>query len=271
MQAKRHYDAGSENAGLAAELERLAAQARLSWRAECRRLAQFDIPADAALLELGCGPGFVTELLNAFLPNCRITALDHDAALLDRARERIGGNKAIDLVEAEATATGLPDASFDVVFSRYLFQHLPDPMPVAREALRVLRPGGLHVIIDVDDSLWGVVEPSFPKLQTIHAQAAALQRANGRDRHVGRHIWSILRCAGYANLDLDVFCYHSNELGLDAFRPQLDPARLLPFVGEAGISMTSFASAHALYNEFLAAPDAQVMLLGFIGSGRRQR
>jgi ubiquinone/menaquinone biosynthesis C-methylase UbiE len=269
--AERLYDANAENVGLAAELDRLQAQARLSWRAECRRLAQLQIPSDASLLELGCGPGFVTELLHELLPNGTITALDHDAALLDQARTRIGANKAITFVRAEAAATGLPGASFDVVLSRYLFQHLSDPMPVAQEALRVLRPGGLHVIVDIDDGLWGVAEPSFPKLRAIHAQAAALQTVKGRDRHVGRHIWPILRRAGYVDLDLDVFCYHSCELGLDAFHPQLDPARLLPHLGDAGISMSSFVTAHALYNEFLAAPDAEVILLGFIGAGRRPR
>jgi SAM-dependent methyltransferase len=36
-----------------------------------------------------------------------------------------------------------PDHSFDIIYSRYVFEHVQDPDAVARELLRVLKPGGL--------------------------------------------------------------------------------------------------------------------------------
>jgi SAM-dependent methyltransferase len=48
----------------------------------------------------------------------------------------------------EATATGLPDASADVVFERALIHHVPDLAAVAAEAAGVLHPGGVLLIQD---------------------------------------------------------------------------------------------------------------------------
>jgi SAM-dependent methyltransferase len=46
---------------------------------------------------------------------------------------------------ADASATGLPDASVDVVFSNSVLEHVPGPVIAAcfREARRILRPGGV--------------------------------------------------------------------------------------------------------------------------------
>jgi SAM-dependent methyltransferase len=262
------YSAARENVGLDAELTRLEAQAALGWRAEQRRLRQLPVARRPAILELGCGPGFVTARLAETFPGCSITALDCDPELLGLARARTPGAR---FVQADAAATGLPDAAFDLVLSRYLFQHLHDPGPVAAEAMRVLRPGGTHAIVDVDDGLWGLAEPAFPRMQAIHAKASALQQTDGRQRNVGRRLWSILNAAGCDPIDVDVFCYGSDWLGLAPFLPQLDPARLLPFVVDGRLPMGDYIAAQAMTDAFAAEPAAQVLMLGFIGSGRRPR
>lgn len=263
------YDAASENVGFDAELARLEAQVALSWHAELRRLRGLGITDRPRIVELGCGPGQVTRRLHAAFPGCTIAAVDCDERLLAHARSNLAGLAGIDLIAADAAATGLPAASYDLIVSRYLFQHLADAAPVAREALRLLRPGGVHAIIDIDDGLWGTVTPAYPRLAEIHARSAALQEATGRDRHVGRHLWRILTDSGHASVDVDLFCYSSDALGLDVFAPQLDPARLLPLVAKGQIPMSDLIAAQVMTDAFMKAPNAQVLLVGFIGSGRR--
>jgi ubiquinone/menaquinone biosynthesis C-methylase UbiE len=262
------YDAFSENSRFTAELTRLEAQAALSWEAEAQRLAALPLPAAPRILELGAGPGFVTERLATLFPRAEITALDCDERLLELARARLEG-RPVTYVLADAAQTGLPDNSVDLVVSRYLLQHLEPPQPMLREALRLLRPGGLHVVIEVDDGLWGMAEPSFPALARIYAKAAALQQAAGRDRLAARHLHPLLQETGYTDVTLDAFCYSSDTLGLEPFLPQLDPSRLLPLVVDGKLPLTDLILVRVCLEQFKATPGARVILLGFVAVGRK--
>lgn len=263
------YRADQEHRDLESEVERLRAQALLSWRQEARLLGWLGLRDGMTVLDLGSGPGFVAEQLRQLLPNSPIIALDADVTMLDRARERHDEQQAgaLSFVHATATATGLPAESCDFVLARYLFQHLSDPVAAAREAWRVLKPGGTLAVIDVDAMLWGIVEPVYPQLQAIYARMGAEQAASGGDRLIGRRLWRILTEANFQEVELDAFVYHSDALGLDPFLPQLDPDRLLPLVRSGRLSLHEWTVAHTLYNQFRTSPQAYVLMVGLIASG----
>jgi SAM-dependent methyltransferase len=48
----------------------------------------------------------------------------------------------VNALHMDATRTAFPDAVFDFIYSFDTFEHLAEPAPVLREAVRVLRPGG---------------------------------------------------------------------------------------------------------------------------------
>jgi SAM-dependent methyltransferase len=48
-----------------------------------------------------------------------------------------------------------PDASFDIVVSRYVFEHVADPEEVSRELMRILKPGGWLCVMTPNK--WGYV------------------------------------------------------------------------------------------------------------------
>jgi ubiquinone/menaquinone biosynthesis C-methylase UbiE len=264
------YDARRENAGLAAELARLDAQCALGWEAEARRLGQLGLRDGQRVLEVGSGPGSFTERLAARLPTSEIVALDPDVELLAVARRRLAGvGGRVSFLAGSAASTGLADASVDVAISRYVFQHLADPVGAAAEVRRVLRPGGFHVVVDIDDGLWGLSEPAFPELRSIYARAGEAQRRRGGDRLVGRRLGRILEDAGYTNVGLDLFCYDSHSLGLGPFLPQLSPDRLLPLLGEGAIDAKDLGVVCGLLDRFLAAPSPFVLMVGFVAYGER--
>ena len=101
------------------------------------------------VLDLGCGTATLTILIKQMHPESEVTGLDIDARILDVARGKIARARLdITLDQGPATALSYPDDSFDRILSSLVFHHLrtDDKVRAAREAFRVLRPGGeLHV------------------------------------------------------------------------------------------------------------------------------
>src|SRR4030067_3626382 len=97
------------------------------------------------VLDLGCGTATLTILIKQMHPESEVTGLDIDARILDVAREKISrAGLDITLNQERSYALSSPDDSFDRILSSLVFHHLrtDDKVRAAREAFRVLRPGG---------------------------------------------------------------------------------------------------------------------------------
>jgi ubiquinone/menaquinone biosynthesis C-methylase UbiE len=190
--------------------------------------------------------------------------------MLDVARRRIGERFGARLVlrQASAEATSLPSASCDFVLARLLFQHLREPRLVAREARRILKPGGRLVITDIDDELFGIVEPPVPGLDGLLRTYGEAQAQRGGNRQVGRWLVFLLREAGFVDVDIESIAIHSDQAGLAECFPQLDPAPLQSLAAAGYLSSDEYAALRAAQAEFLAAesPFALVLLLMACGT-----
>ena len=92
-------------------------------------------------LEVGCGRGS----LSAYFSDAgyEATLLDLSPAVIDIAREIYAANGlAADFVVGDAEKLPFADASFDVLFSIGLLEHMSDPSTTLREQVRVLASGG---------------------------------------------------------------------------------------------------------------------------------
>jgi len=135
-------------------------------RAFKRRLVDLAEPrAGERVLDVGCGTGTLAVELAARCPGARITGVDADEAMLERARRK---SPELDLHVAMAQDLPFGDASFDLVVSSLFFHHLrrDDKLAVASELLRVMRPGARLAIAD-----WGA--PRDP-LKRVAAQGIRL-------------------------------------------------------------------------------------------------
>ncbi|MGC4065845.1 MAG: class I SAM-dependent methyltransferase [Polyangiaceae bacterium] len=92
------------------------------------------------VLNLGSGP--FLELPELGRLDHRFTLADIDPRAISLARE-LHGSALVDAKVIEADKP-LPfaDAQFDVVVSMDVIEHVPDPLPWLKDAVRVLRPGG---------------------------------------------------------------------------------------------------------------------------------
>jgi SAM-dependent methyltransferase len=96
--------------------------------------------------ELGCGTAYFSAwLARAGARPVGVDITPEQLATARRMQEKTGIE--FPLVEADAGATGLPDASFDLVISEYGASIWVDPYRWIPEAARLLRPGGRLVFL----------------------------------------------------------------------------------------------------------------------------
>ncbi|RME35151.1 MAG: methyltransferase domain-containing protein [Deltaproteobacteria bacterium] len=98
-------------------------------------------------LDLACGTGDICELLAQRYPEADIIGLDLTPEMLILARERCPHSN-IHFIAADMTATGLPDAGFDLITGSYALRNAPDLDRALAEIARLLRPGGHAAFLD---------------------------------------------------------------------------------------------------------------------------
>lgn len=95
--------------------------------------------AGAAVLDVGGGPGYFAEAFRA--AGASYAAVDPDVGELT-ARGEVGPN----MVRASGLFLPLADASLDLTYSSNVLEHVRDPEEMAREMVRVTKPGGTVLI-----------------------------------------------------------------------------------------------------------------------------
>jgi len=106
--------------------------------------------AEGAVLDVGCGPAEVLVRLARLSPTLRLTGVDVDAPMIDRARRKAAkAGVSPTFVVADAASLPFEDASFDLVTSSFAVHHWPDPHAGLAEVMRVVKPGGKVIIWDI--------------------------------------------------------------------------------------------------------------------------
>ena len=119
-------------------------------RVRRRLLDEAHIDDGHDVLDVGCGTGTFVVLAKRLHPGARVVGLDPDPKALARAERKIA-DEGLSIQLDQGFSDRLPygDASFDRVFSSFMFHHLTteEKEPTLREMRRVLRPGGsLHLV-----------------------------------------------------------------------------------------------------------------------------
>lgn len=113
-------------------------------------IAAVGVRAGQRVLDVGCGTGTLAVLIKKLHPQVDVFGLDPDPRALERARHK-AQRTGVALRFDQGFSTALPydAATFDHVFSTYMFHHLEkdDKAATLREVRRVLKPGGrLHLM-----------------------------------------------------------------------------------------------------------------------------
>lgn len=100
------------------------------------------IAPDEAVLDVGCGIGWLVRLIAAQVPRGRAAGIDLSDEMIRQARELSAGQERVQFEAGSAERIPFPDASFNRVVSIESAYYWPDPGAGIREIHRVLEPGG---------------------------------------------------------------------------------------------------------------------------------
>lgn len=147
-----------------AEQQRLIRQAH-AFRAEAEWLLdQIGVDAGWRVVDVGCGPLGVLDLLaDRVGAHGEIVGVDNEARMIEMARTVITQLSLanVTLLKADAMHTGLEPSSFDLVHARLLLVNVAEPQRIVIELSALTRLGGIVVLEEVDWISW-ICEPPHP-------------------------------------------------------------------------------------------------------------
>lgn len=162
-----------------------------------RRLANLlalDPRPGQRLIDIGCGPGFLTvDLSRAVGDSGEVVGIDPSADMRAAASRRCSSRDNVTILEGDANDLRCADASADGAVSVQVFEYVADIPGALAEAARVLRPGARLVIGDIhwDSLVWPSGDPARM------ARVIAAWDDHLADRCVPERLPALMRDAGF--------------------------------------------------------------------------
>ena len=143
------------------------------------------------VLDVGCGTGTLATLIKQLHPEVEVVGFDPDPKALARSRRK-AARAAVSVQFDQGFGDELPyaDASFDRVFSSFMFHHLPaeEKGSTLRAVRRVLKRGGEFYMMDFEGphGVHGLLS------RVLHAKKTLLDNVEGR-------VLTLMRQSGFSD------------------------------------------------------------------------
>lgn len=157
------------------------------------------MPADR-VLEVGSGLGLLAAEAAARLTQGSVVGVEYSPAQLAAAPRSPANAR---FVQGDAHALPFPADSFDVVYCRYVLEHVADPTRVLEEMRRVVRPGG-RVLVQENNIEINRFDPPCPAFDKVWGRFAELQSMLGGDALIGLRLFRLFKGAGLRHVELSV-------------------------------------------------------------------
>jgi ubiquinone/menaquinone biosynthesis C-methylase UbiE len=199
-------DVFSQIQSLKEEIDRLQVQAEEFSSSTNESLNKLEIKSGMKVLDVGCGTGNVSFMIAPIVgAQGLVIGVDSNPFMLEYCRktaDKLGITNA-KFIEVDATELEFESQSFDVAYSRFLFQHIPQADKALREMIRVTKQGGYLMVEDCDLFTW-IVTPENDSVSKLWHWYESIQVERGTDPQIGRKLYSMFLEQGL-NPNVDVY------------------------------------------------------------------
>ena len=231
----------------------LDAQARAIWPQEVPLLRRYALPAEASILDAGCGTGEAASRLAELFPKANVLGVDIVDRHLELARSRYAKlGPRLSFEHQSVFELDAADGSFDLTVCRHVIQSIPHPNRVLAELKRVTRLGGyLHLIAEDYGMLHfqrGALEPR----DFWHIAPTSFEAATGTDLFIGRNVFGILAALNLEDIAVDYIIVDTVRVPRDTFASIIEAWRdgYVDPIGE--LTPISRESARAYFEQMIA-------------------
>ena len=151
------------------------------------------------VLEVGSGLGILAAAVAAAAEGVQVVGVERSPAQITAAV----ADPRVRYVQGDAHALDFPDGSFDLVYARYVLEHVTQPERVLAEMRRVVKGGGRVAVCENDVTLFRI-DPPCPAADQVWAAFARYQATLGGDATIGRRLFRLLGQAGLSRIELSV-------------------------------------------------------------------
>jgi ubiquinone/menaquinone biosynthesis C-methylase UbiE len=231
----------------------LDAQARAIWPQEEPLLRRYAIPAEAKILDAGCGTGEGSSRLAELYPKAHVLGIDIIEEHLELARERyVKLAPRLKFEYASIFELGLEDGDFDLTVCRHVMHAIPHPERVVAELARVTKPGGYLHIIAEDYGMLHFQRSEVDPREMWHAVPPTFTDKTGADLFIGRNIYGILAAAKLEQIKVDYIMVDTLRVPRETFA-QIITAWRDGYAGPIGeLTPISKEQATAYFNQMIA-------------------
>lgn len=152
------------------------------------------------VLELGSGLGLLCAKVASLLRTGHATGIELSKEQLSKTPQSPAN---LEFVLGDVHDLPFKDHSFDLVYGRYILEHVSNSFDVIRQAYRVLTEGG-RICFQENSILWMEFYPACPQFMHAWKKFARLQNDLGGDAMIGIKLYDRLKKAGFKNLELSL-------------------------------------------------------------------
>ena len=175
-----------------------------------RQVKWAGIEPGMSVADIGCGPGITTFALHEITqPKGSVVGFDYSEERISYATEKYkapGINYVCRDVRQPLDDLGL----FDFVWVRFLLEYyLKDSFEIVKNLVKILKPGGIICLVDLDHNCLSHFGVPYRLVQTVENIMLQLQDKANFDPYAGRKLYSYLYDLKFEEIIVDVSAHHN--------------------------------------------------------------